>query len=98
MRRELGLERRAQQADRGLLRWVVETIEAVRDVEATFGRRERRERAVEDRQNVALVAIGLTCGARMVHSVHVRRHDDPGQRAVDSSSDAEVGVLEQRVE
>jgi len=41
------------------------------------------EQAIPPRQVEAEVAVRLVVNDRMVHAMHVRRHDDPAQHAVE---------------
>ena len=52
------------------------------------------EQAIPPRQVEAEVAVGLARGDRVVHAVHVRRHHDPAQHAVEPGRHAHVAVVE----
>src|SRR5262245_54910943 len=49
------------------------------------------EQAVPPRQIESEVAVGFTHKDRVVDAMHVRRHDEPAQHAVDSGGYTDVG-------
>ena len=54
------------------------------------------EQAVPPGQVEAEVAVGLARDDRVMHAVHVGRHDDPAQHAVEPRRHAHVAVVEHR--
>jgi hypothetical protein len=54
------------------------------------------EQAVPPRQIESEIAVGLARRYRMMHPMHVRRHDEPAQHAVQHLRDADITVVEHR--